>query len=630
MAGALGAYLLVAVVVWWHVWTGHPTSVAPCGCSDSALVTWFLAWPAHALLHLVNPFYSSAMFHPVGINLLSNASSLAFGVVLAPVTWLFGPVATLNVAATLAPALSALAMFWLLRRWVQWSPAAFVGGLIYGFSPFVITSLAVSHLMTGALMLPPLIVACLDELLVRQHRRPRRVGMVLGLLVVAQLFLGTELLAIMAVAGTVGLAVLVGYGVVSEGRNVTRRLPHALRGLSAAAAVAIAVVAYPTWFALRGPAHLSGQLWGPQGPGQAISSVWAGLAPAVSQSLQVRAELAGYAGRPLPAPEYLGPGLLLVMAVGLGVWRRDRRLWFFSAFGLIGFVLSIAPHTVSIWVPWNVLAHVPVIQNIIAVRFTAVIVLCAASCVAIIIDRTYNAARALGSGRGLSVGAVTYLAIVASVAVAVVAVGPMAQAESVALPLRVQPVVVPRWFSQTVLRQPDRGSVVLAYPFPGDAAGPALIWQADDEMSFAIAGGGGPETYVRQQGRAGAGYAVLETDTFSYSWADATASNDRAVRNALAGWGVTTVVIPAPQSVPLSERGWGSAVVGAVGLITGVLGRLPTIEHQALVWSDVQSPTRPVVLAGSGFKRCALMGSGSAPSLLSESRCVLAASRPLR
>ncbi len=632
MVFACGAYLLVAVLVWWHVWSTHPSTVAPCGCSDPALVTWFLAWPAHALLHGLNPFYSSEMFHPVGINLLSNASSLALGVLLTPVTLLFGPVATLNVAATLVPALSALSMFWLLLRWVRWAPAAFVGGLIYGFSPFAITSLAVSHLMTGALMLPPLIVACLDELLVRQQRRPLRVGLVLGLLIVVQFFLGTELLTIMAVSGTVGLLLLAGYGLTTEGRALARRLPHAVRGLLAASAVAVAGLAYPAWFALEGPAHLSGQLWGEAQHGGAssltsyVSSVGAGLSHSAARVLQISAELGGYVGRPLPAPTYLGPGVLLVIAVGVCVWRKDRRLWFFGAFGLINFVLSIAPNESSIWVPWNVLANIPVIEDIIAGRFMVMTLLCAAAAVAIVVDRTYGAVGRMGDRSRLSVGSVTYFATVASVAVALVAVGPIAEAESSALPLAVKPVVVPRFFSPTTPNHPGRNAVVLAFPFPGEPAGPVLTWQAIDGMGFSIAGGGGPEGIVPRAGSERAGYVALESDSYSYVWAQASASNVRAVRSALAGWGVTTIVIPAPNSVPMSEHGWGTSVLGAVGLITGALGRQPAIEDHALVWADVQSPTSsPVVVVGTAFTRCAAMGSSSASSLLAESRCILAA-----
>ena len=142
-------YLAVSVLLWWNVWSTHPSGVTSCACGDASLFLWFLEWPAYAIAHGHNPFYSASLFHPGGINLLSNTSVLAVGILLAPVTWIFGPVATMNVASTFAPVLSGLAMFWLLRRWVRWSPAAFVGGLVFGFSPFVFVNLAGGHLMTS-------------------------------------------------------------------------------------------------------------------------------------------------------------------------------------------------------------------------------------------------------------------------------------------------------------------------------------------------------------------------------------------------------------------------------------------------------------------------------------------------
>ena len=127
VAGAAG-YLVLSVALWWNVWSNHPTSTTTCGCGDTSLFTWFLAWPAFALRHGLDTLYSTYLFHPTGVNLLSNTAEVGVGLVLAPVTWAFGPVATLNTALTLSPALSALAMYVLLRRWVSWAPAAFVGG----------------------------------------------------------------------------------------------------------------------------------------------------------------------------------------------------------------------------------------------------------------------------------------------------------------------------------------------------------------------------------------------------------------------------------------------------------------------------------------------------------------------
>ncbi len=143
--------------------------------------------------------YSNWLFHPVGFNLLSDTSAPAIGVVMSPVTLLFGPVTAINVASTLIPALTALSMFWLLQRWVRWSPAAFVGGLAYGFSAAVIVQLAFGWLNLACLALLPLMVACVDELYIRQRYRPVRVGVALAVLVTVEFFVSTEMVLIVSV-----------------------------------------------------------------------------------------------------------------------------------------------------------------------------------------------------------------------------------------------------------------------------------------------------------------------------------------------------------------------------------------------------------------------------------------------
>ena len=140
-------------------------------------------------------------------------NSLGLGIVAAPVTWLFGPVASLNLIDLLSPPLSALAMFWLLRRWVSWAPAAFVGGLFFGFSPFVLVSLALAHPNFGMLAPVPLIVGCIDDLFVRHRYRPLRVGVAIGLLLTVEFFVSVEVLSLMAlfavfVAVVAGIAAL--------------------------------------------------------------------------------------------------------------------------------------------------------------------------------------------------------------------------------------------------------------------------------------------------------------------------------------------------------------------------------------------------------------------------------------
>ena len=77
-------YLILSVFIWSNVWTSHPTSTTTCGCGDTSLFTWFIAWPAYAISHGLDPIYSTAMHYPVGVNLLANTSVLAIGVLTGP------------------------------------------------------------------------------------------------------------------------------------------------------------------------------------------------------------------------------------------------------------------------------------------------------------------------------------------------------------------------------------------------------------------------------------------------------------------------------------------------------------------------------------------------------------------
>lgn len=606
MGTAFLVYLAISVALWWHVWSTHPTSVDACGCNDPALFLWFIEWPAYALAHGHNPFYSTAIFHSTGIDLLSNTSVLAIGIPLAPVTWLFGPVATLNVASTAGPALSALAMFWLLGRWVGWRPAAFLGGLVYGFSPFVVDNLAVAHLMTAVLVLVPLMVACLDELLVRQRGRPAVTGVALGLLVVLQFFLGTEILVIIAMCTVVALVVLTVYAALRDRHDLARRLPHAIRGLVVAIAVAVVLLAYPLWFAFAGPAHLSGLVWPNLKAGSGgivLSDLWK-LRFMSPKPVRL---FGGYEGPAVPENEYLGLGMLVVLAAGVLAWRRDRRLWFFGGMALITIVLSLGVEN-SYWVPWRVLARIPVVQNVIPGRVMAMTLLCIAVMLGVIIDRSYHSVRRLESRLGArrlvgrSAGLGRCLAALCALAVAAVAVVPMGTALASNIPLTTEPLTLPPWFARVAPTLP-KGQVVLAYPPPVSGAS-AMAWQAVDRFQFALATGTGPESIPSRAGTERQGLAVITAASAIFSKpVPASAENVDALRHALAGWGVTMVVVPEPAVlVPRYDR--AASTAQALGLFTLAIGRRPSFTAGAWVWSDVQMPARPLSVSTPAFGRC--------------------------
>jgi len=598
----------VSIVLWWHAWSTHPTSVTICGCGDPALFLWFLEWPAHAIAHGSSLFHSTALFHPGGINLLSNTSVLAIGIPLAPVTWLFGPVATLNVASTLGPALTALAMFWLLRRWVRWTPAAFAGGLLYGFSPYVVSNLALAHLMTGVLLVLPLIIACLDELLVRQRRRPVLVGGVLGLLIVVQFFVSTEVLVIVAIAGVAGLVLLVGYALVMAQRGLVERARHGLTGLVVAAGVSLAVLAYPIWFALAGPMHLSGQVWPGRGiaQGAALEDLW--RPASLSRAAQHLVNLSGYQGSTYPADQYLGLGLVILLGVALVIWRRDRRLWFFGGLGVVAALLGLGTRGPS-GLPWRIFADAPIVENVIPRRFMIVTTLCAAAMLAIVLDHVHawvrSSVRAVAGRRVAPQGAGlagTLAGFAAGLAVASAALVPVAQNVAASTPLTTQAVKTPAWFVDVAPHLPP-GQVILTYPVPFSGLQSAESWQALDRMHFAMAGGGGPEGVPSRAGKERAGFVVLSAVSFSgHGFPPPTAEEVDAVRKALVGWGVTLIVVPDPAGRPGYDQGMDTP--SALGLFTSAVGRPPRYADGAWVWGDVQALGPPVLISTEDFGRC--------------------------
>jgi hypothetical protein len=645
-------YLVVSVVLWWHVWSTHPTATATCGCGDPALFLWFLEWPAYAIAHGHNPFYSTALFHPGGINLLSNTSVLAIGVPLAPVTWLFGPVATLNVASTLAPVLSGLSAFWLLRRWTRWAPAAFVGGLFYGFSPFVISSLVFAHLMTTSLAVLPLILGCLDELLVRQQRRPVPVGIALAALIVVEFFVSTELLLIVAMSAVAGVVLLVAYRAVSDPADLVRRARRAAPGVVVAVGLAVVVLAYPFWFAMAGPAHLSGQIW----PGIPVigglvprSFVDAGYASQGGFLL----DLGGYFGKALPSAGFVGWGLLGVAVAGLVVWHRDRRLWFFAALAVVTGALSLGVRKHH-WVPWQIFGKEPVLVNVIEQRFMAVTTLALAVMLAVVVDRcrhlslpaftggrgpTSHAghashashashARHAGHADGDPAGrpaafpagrhakhaaapplaavpaAARAVPLLLAVAVAAVALVPIVWVLAPKLPFAVRPVTVPEWYSSEAPTLPP-GQVLLAYPAPFSGIQSAMAWQAIAGMGFAQAGGGGPQGVANRAGPEKAGFEVLTSLGFGLTTPPSgTPAQLAAVRQAVRGWGVTMVVIPQQPGVAAMLR--GRDPVYAAAFMTAALGVEPTFQAGAWVWSDVDLAHGPLVTPTGTLTSCEL------------------------
>jgi hypothetical protein len=629
LLAAAGIYLFLSLIVWWNIWTRHPTSTTTCGCGDSSLFTWFLEWPAYAISQGQSLLHSTAIFHPGGVNLLSNTSELAFGVVLAPITWIFGPVASFNTALTLSPALSALAMFVLVRRWVSWMPAAFIAGLLYGFSPFILANIADGHLMVGMAAVPPLALICLDDLLIRQRRRPITTGVLLGLLVTLQFFIGTEVLAIMVIMGIVGVALVVVYG-LTKPDIVRARARYAIVGASSGVITALVLLGYPAWFALAGPAHLSQPVWAGLGYAGTVLKNFVVPPKALSPDFTSLARRVGGPQGRSYSMQYFGAGVAAVMLGGLAVWFRDRRLWLFAAITTIAVWLSLGVrlHT---WRPWQMAAHLPLLENIVPSRFVLIAYLSSAVMLGLIVDHAHEAGdrwSEVGEGEGSrepSEGQVPgrrrSQGVVAGLLVGAIALAPIGAYLGKSTPIVTQTVALPEWFRTVAPHLPSH-QVLLVFPVPPVHS--SLTWQAVNRMHYSMAQGGGPGAVPERAGKQSRGQSVIVSASVSYATQAIKPGDISAVRQALDAWEVTMVVIPDEPGLPAYDR--VTSVPFAVAVITAATGRAPILQASAWVWSEVDHAGPSLSPDVSAFSRCTSVApTVNATTVAAVASCVLKA-----
>src|ERR1700722_12506174 len=320
----LGAYLLGAVALTWHLWAdpaGRAQVVPGNGVShDIDLFAWFVRYEATAIAHGRLPdLVTTALNAPQGVNLMWNTSFLLPGVVFAPLTLAVGPQATLTTVLTLGFAGSAATMFWVLRRWGASLAAAAVGGAIFGFSPALRIAAVGHYHLQFAVLLPLMIDALLR--LVTGRGRPVRTGAWLGLLTAAQLFIAEESVAQTVLAGAVIVVVLA----AGRPRAMPGRVRGTVTGLAAAAAVLVVTSGYPLWVQFHGPLTEQGSPWTlghfRNHPGDFVN----GPSGVLLHSQATAAYLAGHAVRMVEYFAYLGWPMLAVLLLAAACFWRDPR-----------------------------------------------------------------------------------------------------------------------------------------------------------------------------------------------------------------------------------------------------------------------------------------------------------------
>jgi hypothetical protein len=195
----LVAYLAAGVAATWPLAT-YITGRLPAS-RDVAIYVWDMWWVAHQIIHLHNPWSTTYLAAPAGLQLGYHTLVPLLGVLMAPVTLAFGPSAAYNLLVIALPGLACYAMYRVARLWLPTLTGAIAAGAFFGLSG-MLTYQAWYHvnIAYGTVFLPLTLEAA-----VRLRRDPTiGRGVILGIVLGASALVNQES-AVMALI----LAVLV-------------------------------------------------------------------------------------------------------------------------------------------------------------------------------------------------------------------------------------------------------------------------------------------------------------------------------------------------------------------------------------------------------------------------------------
>ena len=371
-ACAAGLLAFVALSLLWFARTWVDPAHRHAGLAgDPESYMFALAWPRFALAHHLNPFYTRYLLAPGGANLMWTVPP-GFGLLLWPLTATIGIVPTYNVLATLSIAASAWTAQVALRRFVPGELGPFVGGLFYGFSPYM-TAHSTGHAMLTVAVLPPLLLLLLHELLVRQQWRPATTGVALGALLAFQISTFLELVA----AGAVFAALLACVLAVVYWREVRARLAYVATALGVAVVVFLVLAGYQLWTLLFGPQSLLHVHAVVHTPDTLVSDLYEFVVP--TQYNVAGSAFSGTSGHftalAAEANAYIGVPLLAVLTWIVVKHRRAAVVRITALMTFAMAVLSMGPrlHVLgrsTIPLPWSWVAHLPLMGHLLPVRLS--------------------------------------------------------------------------------------------------------------------------------------------------------------------------------------------------------------------------------------------------------------------
>jgi len=433
---------------------------------DSGTYVWSLVWWPHAVAAGINPFITKVVWAPLGVNLAWVAAVPLASFLAYPLTASIGPVASYNLLVLLCPALAAWSAFMLCRYISDSYWPSFIGGYVFGFSPYILHHIAIGHLNLLFVFPIPLAVYVVLLRLDDQIRNTTFTAL-LATAFITQFLLATETFATLVVFG--GICILIFYFFALH--QLRERIVRLIKPIAICLFFVVVLLAPYFYYIfaagdpnkrVNSPAAFSIDVLNFFIPTPAVLVGASSLVTKVSDTFAQTSEPTGYLCLPL---------LIVLAWFGYRRWS-DPMSKALTVFVGVTCVLSIGPRIhlaghVGPGMPWKVATHLPLLNSALPARFSIFVFLALAVVVSILLSAPSMSTR--------------WKYAVAALIVLFLLPNPLSEYWG-------KINASPEFFTTGVFKQyltMNETVVVLPYGMTGNS----MLWQAESDMYDRMAGG---------------------------------------------------------------------------------------------------------------------------------------------
>lgn len=363
------SYTLLCIPFFWQTfatWGSDLATRCQMRCDSGWENVWSLWWVAHQLSIGESPFYTAQMFYPGGADLFWQILMFANGLLMTPVTLIWGPVFAFNLLAMVSFVASAWAMALCAEQIVGHRWAAWIAGVLYTFAPFHVWMAYWGFAERLSLQYFPIMLYALWELSGQQRWR----GVWIGAFAILGALLSSLYYGLFALTYVVIWAGLMTWRDRGERVRLTR---FWMQLVSMAAMVAVPIAPF-AWHML-----VPGKQLPTVGDGVGLTdylirqkefsaSLFTFVTPGITHPLWGDAVLAWYRQfSPSYWPMSLGLSVVVLAVLGIYLVRHQIASWWLTMTAVL-VVLALGPrlmwfgYDTGIPLPYDILNYIPLVK----------------------------------------------------------------------------------------------------------------------------------------------------------------------------------------------------------------------------------------------------------------------------